>query len=288
MLMMTLETAREGSQLQQTELIVFSDLDGTLLDHDSYSFAPAQGALEALRQRDIPLVLASSKTLDELLALRQQLGNRDPFIVENGGALCIPSGYFAGFHGDCRRDGYEIERFSPDYEALTATLEAIRCEHGFIFCGFHDWTEAQVVKFTGLSPQAASQAKRRLCSEPILWRDSQEGLHKFKHLLAQRGLKTVQGGRFLHVLGSADKALAMQRLVALYCDHGRTKPHTVALGDSPNDLQMLQAADTAVVVKNHLGQHLRHAALARAVYTQGVGPVGWNEAIAGLLAAHRG
>jgi phosphoglycolate phosphatase-like HAD superfamily hydrolase len=35
--------------------IVFSDLDGTLLDHETYLFDAAQPALNALKARDIPL-----------------------------------------------------------------------------------------------------------------------------------------------------------------------------------------------------------------------------------------
>jgi hypothetical protein len=46
--------------------VVFSDLDGTLLDHETYSFDAARPGLDALKSRGIPLILASSKTRAEM------------------------------------------------------------------------------------------------------------------------------------------------------------------------------------------------------------------------------
>jgi hypothetical protein len=75
-------------------LIVFTDLDGTLLDHDTYEWQPAMLALDTLKARDIPLVLVSSKTLAELRDYRAQLGLAHPIVAENGAATDIPDGYF--------------------------------------------------------------------------------------------------------------------------------------------------------------------------------------------------
>ena len=75
-------------------LIVFTDLDGSLLDSTTYSFKAATPALNALREQGIPLVLVSSKTRAEMEPLRQRLGHCDPFIVENGGAVFVPHGLF--------------------------------------------------------------------------------------------------------------------------------------------------------------------------------------------------
>ena len=47
-------------------LLLFSDLDGTLLDHDSYDFAPARPALDALKGIGAGVVLATSKTAAEV------------------------------------------------------------------------------------------------------------------------------------------------------------------------------------------------------------------------------
>src|SRR3989339_344329 len=72
------------------ELIVFTDLDGTLLDHDTYAYDEARPGLDRLAAEGVPLVLVSSKTRPEIEELRARLGNRHPFVPENGGAIFIP------------------------------------------------------------------------------------------------------------------------------------------------------------------------------------------------------
>ena len=68
-------------------LLVFSDLDATLLDHDNYSFNSAIPALSLLEKRGIPLILASSKTREEMVAIKKSMGNQHPFIYENGSGI---------------------------------------------------------------------------------------------------------------------------------------------------------------------------------------------------------
>ncbi|MCH6574886.1 MAG: HAD hydrolase family protein, partial [Bacteroidetes bacterium] len=38
------------------KVVIFSDLDGTLLDHDTYSFQAASEAIELIKSKNIPLV----------------------------------------------------------------------------------------------------------------------------------------------------------------------------------------------------------------------------------------
>jgi HAD superfamily hydrolase (TIGR01484 family) len=76
------------------KLIIFTDLDGTLLDYSTYSFEPALPALQLLKERDIPFIICSSKTKKEIEYYRKKIGNNHPFISENGGGIFIPKGYF--------------------------------------------------------------------------------------------------------------------------------------------------------------------------------------------------
>src|SRR2546423_300740 len=70
--------------------VVFTDLDGTLLDAETYRYDAARQGLDRLREHAIPLIICTSKTRAEVEPLRNELGNTDPFIVENGGALYVP------------------------------------------------------------------------------------------------------------------------------------------------------------------------------------------------------
>ena len=46
--------------------IVFTDLDGTLIDHNTYSYESAIISLNLLKEHNIPLIFCTSKTRTEI------------------------------------------------------------------------------------------------------------------------------------------------------------------------------------------------------------------------------
>ena len=80
--------------LSRATALVVSDLDGTLLHQETYSFDEALPGIASLKERQIPVILVSSKTRAEIEPIREALGLEDPFVVENGGAAYIPRGAF--------------------------------------------------------------------------------------------------------------------------------------------------------------------------------------------------
>ena len=53
--------------------IIFTDLDGTFLNHHNYSFEEAQEALETISQKKIPLIFTTSKTKIEVELLQKKV-----------------------------------------------------------------------------------------------------------------------------------------------------------------------------------------------------------------------
>jgi mannosyl-3-phosphoglycerate phosphatase len=264
-------------------LLVFTDLDGSLLDHEDYTLAAARPALAQLHHYGIPLVPATSKTLAEMTRLRESLPDRHPFIVENGGILCIPRGYFPKPEDAVTQADYWLLRLAPAYDRVLAVLERLRREQGFRFRGFHDMSVAEIAQDTGLTETGAGQARQRLCSEPLRWEDSAQALTRFTSALGEQELRLTRGGRYWHVLGQADKAAACHRLAELYRYHGAGDFTTLALGDGPNDRGMLAAADIAVVVRRKDGSALDTDPQARCIVTAEPGPAGWNAAVLQVL-----
>jgi mannosyl-3-phosphoglycerate phosphatase len=259
-------------------LMVCTDLDGTLLDHDSYSFAPAGPALDRLAGLGVPVIPVSSKTLAELAELNRALRLQGPCIAENGGLIAVPRGYFAPDPRWRSYQDFEVQLLSPDYADIVRTLAEVRRERGFDFAGFADLPAAEVSALTGLTAPQAELARRRLCSEPIVWRDGEPAFEAFRKELELHGLGLIKGGRFHHVLGRAtDKARAIDKLAARYADSGFHNFTRIALGDSPNDEPMLRNADIAVVIRRKDGSHLDVRTDARRVLTHASGPGGWNE-----------
>jgi mannosyl-3-phosphoglycerate phosphatase len=264
-------------------LLVFTDLDGCLLDHDDYSLAAARPALAELQQYGVPLIPATSKTLAEMTRLRESLPARHPLIVENGALLCIPRGYFPRPDDAIVQAEYWLLRLAPAYERVTAVLERLRREQGFRFRGFHDMNAAEIAQDTGLTETGAERARQRLGSEPLHWEDSAQAFTRFTSALAARELRLTRGGRYWHVLGQVDKAAACRRLADLYRHHGAGRFTTLALGDSPNDRTMLAAADIAVVVRHKDGSALDIDPHTRGTVTAEPGPAGWNAAVLKVL-----
>lgn len=245
-------------------------MDGTLLDHHSYSCAPAIQVLEQLRERAIPLVLASSKTRAEMEYWQDQLRIRGPFICENGAAIC-ESG-----------KSEDTEALTTGVSLVRESLSSIRDEFGYNFVGFGDCDVDAIVKLTGLSPEQAALALQREYSEPLLWRETPERLSEFLQQLSHAGLQALQGGRFLTVSAPCDKALALAALRDRYLERGGDLT-IVALGDSENDISMLAAADIGVVIRRMEGVPLVVPGPRHLIRSQSAGPTGWAEVMSQLL-----
>lgn len=267
------------------QLIVFSDLDGTLLD-ENYSFAAAQPALRKITESDIPLILCSSKTRKEIEHYRGNMGNRHPFISENGGGIFIPDGYFPDESVLERfspgpEPGYRVIRLGTPYHELRKALGELRAE-GFSLTGFGDLTTAELAKETGLSTREALLCKERDFDEPFLFKGSEEEKAKLFRAIRDRGLFTTQGV-YLHLLGNNDKGKAVKILCEIFrARYGSIK--TVALGDSPNDLPMLASVDLPLAVQRPDGRHHPSLSLPNLDKVEGIGPHGWNSAMLALLA----
>ena len=266
--------------------VVFTDLDGTLLDPVSYSHEPALPALRMLRKHQIPLVFCSSKTRTEIEHYRRLLDNREPFVTENGGGIFIPEGYFdlstlpLGLV-TTRKTGYTIIRLGAPYQLLRQTVQELR-EEGFALTGFGDMTVAEVVALTGLSSDQAAMARKRDFDEPFIFGGNSTELDKLGETIRARGLCLTKGVYF-HLLGNSDKGVAVEILGSLF----RKKfgeIFVVALGDSLNDLPMLQRADYPVAIRKPNGSHDPDLAVMQPFKTVKVGPEGWNEAILELFA----
>lgn len=260
--------------------VIFTDLDGTLLDLNTYDWEAARPALEHLRRQAIPWILVTSKTRAEVEVWRNRLENRHPFIVENGGAAFVPAGYFQHPVGGARRRGaYEVLEWGTAYGDLVAGLKRAAELSGCRVRGFHEMTAEEVAAECGLARDEALLAKQREYDEPFLVLDPDRG-EALASAISGQGLRSTRGGRFWHILGANDKALAVDALASFF---GRRQSglRTIGLGDGLNDASFLKRMAAAVLIPSPQLAELK-ALVPHGLIASHPGPIGWNEAVLAL------
>jgi len=262
-------------------VVVITDLDGTLLDRATYSYAAAMPALELLRQKKIPLVFCSAKTRAEQEAYQKELGICDPFIVENGGAIFIPQGYFP-FDFDYHKTigSYLVIELGMPYQEVRRRLQQVRSKLGIDFRGFGDMRPEEVAKETGLDLEAARRAKKREYDETLKLDGTPGEIEKVLSAIKKVGLNYAYGGSYYDIMGANNKGRAAAILIELF----RRKLgefRTIGLGDSVNDLPLLAVVDIPVLLQKSEG--MWEEIYLPMLRLEGSGPVGWRQAIEELI-----
>lgn len=279
---MTLVTKVSQAPIQH---LIFTDMDGTLLDHHTYSHAPVQNTLLKLKQAKIPVIPNTSKTFDEMVEIRKHIGLTGPFIVENGAAIYIPHGFFKSKPANTQwLNNHWVRQFTSKKSHWLSLLKRIEKQFEGQFTHFSKMTTRQICETTGLSEKQAIQAANRQFGEPVLWMGTEQNKSLFLQAIENIGARPLIGGRFLHVSGECDKGAAMNWLVR---EFERQIPnmrcHSIALGDGQNDAAMLEAANTSVRIASPVNQPPTLKKTKNVYTSQLYGPEGWAQTIEQIL-----
>ncbi|MBW2623093.1 MAG: HAD-IIB family hydrolase [Deltaproteobacteria bacterium] len=263
------------------ERVIFTDLDGTLLDADTYSWEPAIPALRLIEEKGIPLVMVSSKTRLEIEACRDEIGNSHPFIPENGGAIFFPKNYGLEIPPEAVEIGkYRAVVLSRTAAEMVKKFDTLSPKIPVQFVS--EMETEQVVELTGLSFEQARSAQAREFGQAFKLTD--EGISEQTLEAAVRGigLNLTRGERFFHLMDQTGKGRAVRVLTELY---QRNSPGltTVGLGNSPNDESFLSVVDKPFLIALSNGGHVQMdiKGLTRVPMA---GPAGFNQVILELLA----
>lgn len=255
--------------------VIFTDLDGTLLDPLTYSEAVASPLVASIVNKGLPLIFCSSKTRAEQEVYRRRLGIADPFIVENGGAIFIKQDYFPFAYQYHRVFGdYHVIELGIAYPEIRGRLKEINRQHKLTITGFGDMTPEEITKLTGLDLASARLAQEREYEETLNLKS--EDIDSILPQLAAAGL-TWNRGRLYGVSVGNNKGRATKILIKLLEQKlGRIK--TIGIGDSPNDMPMLAEVDFPILVQKP-GNCWEEIDLPGLYRVKGEGPRGWTRAI---------
>jgi mannosyl-3-phosphoglycerate phosphatase len=262
-------------------LVVFTDLDGCLLDHWSYSYEAAQPALELIRRRQIPLVFTTSKTRVEVERLQRSMQLKEPFIVENGAAVFFPDGY-RGWRIDAgfRQHPYTLIQLGATYGEIRRFIYSVRDR--FPIKGFGDLSVAEVAKLTGLPHDQAALAKKREFTEPFIV-EHEFQMDALQRIAEAKGFYITRGGRFFHLIGiRQDKGSAAAIVANIFSKNAKGPIVRIGLGDSANDISLLNVVDIPILIPHPDGRYETFSlpSLRRASKP---GSEGWNEMLRQIL-----
>lgn len=237
--------------------LIFTDLDGTLLNGEDYHYDEAIPVLTALRQQQIPVIPVTSKTRSEVEVLRQTIAPNDPFIVENGSAVFVaPADERFAIAPTKTLGNFQLMQLGCTYTEARTGLCQLSEALGHDLQGFGDLSRKKIMQLTGLSAEEADRAKAREFTEPFLTLKTipPEEVEAAANTL---GFQVVVGDRFSHLIGTqAGKGKAVQQIVqAFQSAHPDTPITTLGLGNSPNDRAMLEAVDVPVIIPGRTGPH---------------------------------
>jgi mannosyl-3-phosphoglycerate phosphatase len=259
--------------------VLFSDIDGTLIDIFTGQFNTTVKFVNQLKEYGIPLVLCSSKTEAEQIELRRMANLSDPFIVENGGAVFIPLGYFESIpnydakYSVIETGNFQIIELGTPASQIRSALQKIRASSQFKFKSLSDLSIDEISIVTKMPADAVSRMIQRKYGETIVEIKNYD-LPRFVTKVQDFGLKVIFGGRFFDITGGNDKGTAVKILVDLYRRKYGGEVVFFGIGDSKNDESMLKFVDFPMLVQRPDGtwHDLKIAGLDK---LNGIGPDGW-------------
>lgn len=231
--------------------IVFTDVDGTLVDNEHHPIPSCAGTIQRVAEL-VPLCLVSARSPEGLYPIHRQLGFVGPLACFSGAYVLDHEGNELYSTVIPTADALEIKRYLeeelPDVVAATY--------------GFHDWivddrSDPRIVR-EEYFVQAESRESRDLAGT-----FGDRGVHKFllmgepasivaaQKTMAERfpELNVVRSNDILCEVmsGKASKSHAVEVLCERY---GVDRASAVAFGDGPNDIDMLAAVDQSYAMAN--------------------------------------
>ena len=70
-----------------SKILIFTDLDGSLLNRDNFEFGSIKNFIKELLSHDIFIIPNSSKTAKEITNFNNELEEKLPYIAENGSSI---------------------------------------------------------------------------------------------------------------------------------------------------------------------------------------------------------
>ena len=265
--------------MKNTQILIFTDLDGSLLNHNNFEFREIKNFILNCIKNGIKIIPNTSKTKSEIEVFLDQLGQNLPFVVENGAAIHN----LDLVHRKLRFKNNSLVFSRSVNEILELFEKRIPVELKKRCSFLKDMSSIEQMKIHGLNKKYLPFALNREYSMPLVFDGSKELVNKFTVLLEKIGMKLHEGGRIYNICDDCSKGKAMTTLIEKLKNDFNFKSYTIVIGDSPNDISMLNVSDQPCIIplpnRNNLC-HLKDQNIIRATQSA---PQGWEEVVRASL-----
>ena len=261
--------------------LIFTDLDGTLLDHENYSYGNNKKLISRIVSNQNEIIFNTSKTFSESTNLLKELNLTNmPFSTENGAVLYFPKNRFKKNKNSSDYGRYWKIRIAKLSSKIWYKF-LLKKQKTFKFLIAQDLPFKDLTKYTNLIN--TSKMLNREASQLIIWKDSFLNLKKFKNdLKSEKDGVLIQGSRFMQISSICNKRIAKKLISHIYDIqfHDTYSKNTIALGDSKNDIDMLNSATHACLIKNPSGVFPKLRSNKKNIYKSSkLAPNGWSQLI---------
>ena len=261
--------------------LIFSDLDGSFLHHQNYSYGKNDLVIEKLKKNNHQIIFNSSKTYSEIRIILKTLKlTMMPFSCENGATLYFPKTIFKKIKkSQSFEDYWKINLTNKNSLKWYKILKELKKDFHFeIIC---DLSKKDILKLTNL--RDIKQMLKREASQLIIWKDNKKNFNEFSKMIKINCKGSLnQGGRFIQISSPCNKRIATKEICHIYHESFGDKFYQsiIAIGDNKNDRDMLNFAKYPCIIKNE------HAAFLKLIsskkntyYSKKEAPSGWSESL---------
>ena len=229
---------------QKKQIIIFTDLDGSLLDKNTFEFDEIEDYFRELISLGIKIIPNSSKTEAELSDFNNRYNLNLSFIAENGSSIHglnlmhknLPEKIILSRSADEIYNVYN-QKITPELKAkITFILRLKLKERKEIF---------------GLPLDKMRLAVKRDHSIPIQFNGTEIEKNEFIKIMNNSGLTIQTGGRIMNICDNVNKSKAMSKTMELINKEIDNEIITIGVGDNQNDIDMLKHSDYPCLVKNN-------------------------------------
>jgi mannosyl-3-phosphoglycerate phosphatase family protein len=265
----------EFAIMKHQDILIFTDLDGSLLDHNNFEFKDIKDFILKCLDKGIKIIPNSSKTKIEIEVFFNELGKKLPFISENGAAVHNLGLLNAGFKLEDNTIilSRSIKEILEIFNTTVPKEFVKRC----VF--IKDMTKDEQMESLGLNEKYLPLALKRDYSIPLIFDGSPIIRNEFSLFLKSVGLKLHEGGRVFNICDDCSKGFAMQSVVKKIKNQFHTNPYTIVVGDSPNDVSMLEQSNQPCIIPLPKRDNLIDLKIKNVLRANQCAPNGWEEVV---------